>query len=954
MTTGGTIIRTILIALLLLAVLPQRDRQPAPVYPPDQRNQGRIDANRFQALTGRLPLAIEKTPDSDDYHGRGQGYAVSIGPAGIRLAANGREAAISFKGASSSAQPETSAPLPGRTNYFIGDDPEQWRRDVRGYDRVTYRKIYHGIDVEYYGTQEAFEYDFIVAPQVDPGKIRMQISGDEPPVLASNGDLILTGGAEGMRIRKPVIYQELDGRRIEIEGGFDIVKDREVGFIIGQYDRRLPLIIDPIIEYASYYGGGGTDIGYGIAVDRLGNIYVTGQTASLNFPQKNGFYQMLQGANDAFVMKLSSLGSTVIFATYIGGRNPGDKGWSIAVDASNNIYFTGETNSLNYPTVNAVQPLFRGNVDAFLTKLNSEGNAILFSTYMGGSLPDASYGLVLDKAGNCYITGRTDSDNFPVLEPIQGTLRGQRDIFISKFDADGALLFSTYFGGDGESPSNRDDESAYGIAIDQFDRIYVTGYTSSPSFPIVDGLQFVFGGVEDAFVTKMDIAKRTVIYSSYIGGTRADNARGIAVDDFGNAYIIGFTLSTDFPVLNPIQENYAGNIDGFIAKIDASGRNLIYSTYLGGSSDENTGVIVENVPSCAIAVDRAGNAYLTGKTASADFPLALPIQANMRGDNDLYIARIDPGGSHLVYSTFFGSSFTGSTGFEERGIGIAINSLGAVYVTGQVLKNDMVTILPVQGIYGGGLSDAMIMRISTPDIFIVTPVSAASFSGGGLAPDSIATVFGLDLAEGVEVATELPLPTTLMGTRVRIIDSTGNEADVPLFFVSPSQINILIPGGTPVGRARLVITNARNMSQEVVIWINDVAPGIFTANASGQGLPSAILLRLKADGAQIYEPVVFYDQFGNVSPAPIRFGDATDQLFLILFATGVRQVAPSNVRVSIGGIDIPVLYAGQQGGFAGLDQINLSLPRELEGKGTVPLRLEADHWMANQVSLVFE
>ncbi len=945
MAAGGTTLRLIL--LLLIAVLPLRD---GPIERL-QADMGRMDAARFRELTRGLPLAIEEADERGKFCGRGQGYGVILGASGIRLAANGKEASISFEDAVEDARAETSAPLPGVTNYFIGDDPGQWRTDISGFGRVAFREIWHGIDVAFYGSQEAFEYDFIVRPDGDPRSIRMRISSGDEPELKPNGDLILT--RSGLRMRRPVIYQQSGDRRIEVEGDFELEAGGAVGFTVGRYDRGLPLIIDPIIEYASYYGGNGTDIGYGIAVDRLGNIYLTGQTSSLDFPQRNGFYTMMQGANDAFVMKLNSIGSTVIFATYIGGRNPGDKGWAIAVDRDNNIYFTGETNSLNYPTVNAAQPLFRGNVDAFLTKLNSQGNAILFSTYLGGSLPDASYGLVLDNAGNCYIAGRTDSENFPVLEPIQETLRGQRDIFVSKFDRDGALVFSTYFGGDAESATILDTEVAYGIAIDQFDRIYLTGYTSSPSFPVRDGLGFPFGGVEDAFVIKLDLEQRTVIYSSYLGGTRADNARGIAVDAFGNVYINGFTLSTDFPVLNPIQANYAGNIDGFVTKISASGRELIYSTFLGGSSDENTGIIVENVPSCALVVDRAGNAYLTGKTASTDFPLELPVQATLRGDHDLYIARIDPGGSRLLYSTFFGSSFTGSTGFEERGIGIAINNLGAVYVTGQVLKNDMLTILPAQPMYGGGLSDAMVMRISTPDIFVVTPVSAASFNGGGLAPDSIAAIFGLDLAEGVEAAASVPLPASLLGTSVRMTDSSGREMDVPLFFVSPGQINILIPGETAPGRARLVITNARNISQEASVWINPVAPGLFTANAAGTGAPAAILLRVKADGAQSFEPVAFYDEFGNVTPSPIRFGEATDQLFLILFATGVRKGALEDVRVTIAGLEIPVLFAGEQGGFVGLDQVNLSLPRELAGRGEVLLRLEADQWMANQVSLVF-
>jgi len=914
------------------------------------RETRRISDERFRALTGRLPLPIEETGARGIYHGRGGNYHVEMGKAGFMISSGGAQATFSITGGRRDAVPETTDALPGRSNYFIGNDPRKWLTDVRSYRKVVYRGMYDGIDLAYYGTRDSFEYDFIVAPGSDPGTIRLK--ADREVSLTPEGDLLIDAGS--IRMKRPFVYQELEGGKHRVDGGFEIGSDGGIGFQIGEYDRQRPLVIDPIIEYATYYGGSGTDVGYGIAVDRLGNMYVTGQTSSLDFPQRNGFYQMIQGANDAFVMKLNSTGTTVLFATYIGGRNPGDRGWSIEVDDSFNIWFAGETNSLNYPTVNAAQPLFRGNVDAFLTRLNSEGNAIVFSTYLGGSLPDVAYDLTLDGSANCYITGRTDSDNFPVVEPIQGAMRGNRDVFVSKFDRDGTLVFSTFYGGDAESASNRDVEAAFGIAIDRFERIYITGFTSSQSFPEVGGLGLGFAGVEDAFVVKFDLGRKEVVYSTLLGGTRADNAGGIAVDDFGNAYITGYTLSTDFPVRDAIQPSYAGNIDGFVTKISASGRELIYSTYLGGGSDENTGIIVENVPSCAIEVDRAGNAFISGKTASADFPVVLPIQPALRGDHDLFAARIDPGGSRLVFSTFFGSSFIGSTGFEERATGMALSDQGRIYLVGQVLKNDLFTILPAQSSYGGGLSDVMILRISTPDIVTMTPVSAAGFAGGGLAPASIVSLFGVDLAAGIEAATSVPLPTSLLGTTVTIVDSAALEVECPIFFVSPNQINALVPAGTASGRARLIVTNAQNTTHEATVWINTVAPGIFTADASGQGLPAALLLRVKADGTQSFEPVAFYDAFGSVFPAPISFGDQSDQLFLILFATGVRNGDLSAVKVSIDGIDAPVLYAGEQGGFVGLDQINLSLPRQLAGKGSVQLRLEADHWMANQVRLVFQ
>jgi uncharacterized protein (TIGR03437 family) len=710
------------------------------------------------------------------------------------------------------------------------------------------------------------------------------------------------------------------------------------------------LIIDPVICYSTFFGGNNTDIGYGIAVDKQGNIYVAGQTSSMNFPTKNPLEAMLEGASDAFVMKLSANGGSVVFSTYLGGRNPGDKGAAIAVDAAGNIYLTGETTSTNFPVVNAAQPNYRGGTDAFVAKLNIDGNTLLYSTYLGGTLPDAAFDITLDRFDNAYITGRTQSVNLPTRSALQPSLRGPRDAFVARYDPDGVLVYATFLGGD--TASGTGDEAGYGIAVDALQNAYVVGFTSSPSFPTMGALQRNFGGGEDAFITKLNAQGTALIYSTYLGGTRVDNARDVAVDALGNVYLTGYTLSADFPRANALQPSYGGNSDAFVAKLNASGTTLIYSTFLGGDGEENTGLILDGITVGAIAVDALGNAYVTGMTASTNFPVVRAVQAELRGDTDAFLAKLDPAGAELIYATYLGSTFTGNTGFEERGLALALDNAGNVFLTGQMLKSDFPTMLAVQASYGGGLSDAFISKICAPDIVTIAPVSAASFIGAALAPESIVTVFGSNLANETVAAMELPLPTMLSGTSVTVKDRQGVERPAPLFFVSPSQVNFQIPPGTTAGRATLTLTSPLAVPVSATLLITPVAPSLFAANANGQGVAAAIVLRVSENGTLSFEPVAQLDNQGRLIAAPIDLGPETDQVFLILFGTGLRhRTALDNVAVRIGGIEVTPLYVGAQGSFVGQDQINLPLPRSLAGRGEVLVTMTVDGALANAVSI---
>lgn len=785
----------------------------SPFFAPPTPSQLKTNLNQ-------LPLRFEanhgQTQEPVRFLSRGQGYTIYLTTSETRFElhdnATNRRSMLGFRliGASSNSVAEGVEALSAHSNYFIGNDPDEWRTNIPTYARVRQRNVYYGIDAVFYGSQQQLEYDLRIAPHADPRQIKLAFDGTDGLRIDERGDLLLATGDQQLQMHKPIVYQETIGGRREVSGSFTIGEDQTVGFQLGEYDANQTLIIDPVVVYSTYFGGMGMDIGYGIAVDGQGSVYVTGQTASLNFPLKNAFATMLSGANDAFVMKLSPNGSSVIFSTYIGGRNPGDKGAGIAVDKAGNVYFAGETNSLNFPLATPAQPNFRGNVDGFVAKFNIEGNELLYSTYLGGSFFDAVYSIAVDRFDNAYVTGRTESANFPTKNALQAGLRGQRDAFVTKISPDGAIVYSTYLGGDLPPGASRDDESGYGIAVDPLQNAYVTGFTSSPSFPVVGALQSSFAGVEDAFVAKINATGSALVYSTFLGGNRTDEARAIAVDALGNAYITGYTFSIDFPSANALQRQYGGNVDAFVTKINATGSALIYSTFLGGNGAENTGLVSDNIPVGSIAVDNLGNAYVTGKTESENFPLVRPLQSSLHGDSDIFITKIDPAGTALIYSTYLGSTFTGDNGFDERGLGIAVDTFGSVYVTGQVLKNDLMTVLPEQAIYGGGLSDAFVCKISTPDIATISPVSAASFTGPSLAAEEIVAAFGANLASGTEVAQTVPLPASLLGSSVKVKDKNNVERAAPLFFVSPGQVNFLIPQGTVEGRATITITNSQN------------------------------------------------------------------------------------------------------------------------------------------------
>jgi hypothetical protein len=643
-----------------------------------------------------------------------------------------------FVGANLTPAVTGSNPMEYKCNYFLGNDPANWRTDVPNYEAIVLEEVYPGIDLTYYGNGHQMEYDFVVSPGADYSQIQIQYEGAEGLAIADDGALVATTAWGEIKELAPVVYQEIGGSRRPVASEYVVQSDRTFGFRLGkEYDRAFPVVIDPVLVYSTYLGGGSLDRSEGIAVDGSGNAYVTGETYSSDFPMQNPYQPTLHGS-DAFVTKFSTDGSNLIYSTYLGGTEA-DEGKDITVDAYGAAYVTGHTTSSDFPTQSPYQT-DQGGIDVFVTKLSSTGNSLVYSTYLGGSGQDASHGIAVDGAGSAYVTGQTSGD-FPTTTAFDGAFNGgNHDAFVTKLSPSGSsLIYSTYLGGS-------DMDIGRGILVDGSGNAYATGNTFSTDFPTQNPYQTNQGG-GDVFLTKLSTTGNSLIYSTYLGGSRDDYSYDIAVDGSGNAYLTGFTGSTDFPTVIPFDGSLTGGWDAFVTKLSPTGNSLIYSTYLGGSGDDY---------GIGIAVDGSGNAYVTGETYSSDFPTQNPYQT-AQGLEDVFVTKLSTTGNSLIYSTYLGGSG------DDYSYDIALDGCGDAYVTGITNSSDFPTQNPYQIGQGGGaeFGDAFVTKLMIDDdndgvsdgidncLGVANPVQEDTDSDGiGDACDNCPAIANIDQADG--------------------------------------------------------------------------------------------------------------------------------------------------------------------------------------------------------------
>ncbi len=980
------------------APVPSTSEAPAPL-PPD--------------AYGRLPLNFELNQGQTDarvkFLARGQGYGLFLTGSEAVFSLSGSQMRMRLQGASTSPKVTGVDQLPGKVNYLIGNKSDEWRTNIPTYARVRYQQVYRGVDLIYYGNQRQLEYDFVIEPRASFKQIRFAFEGAGKPRLNRRGDLILKSGAGKITLQRPIAYQEIDNQRREVSVRYLLRPRGEVAFQVGNYDKTRQLVIDPVLVYSTYLGGTSQDQANGIAVDSAGNAYITGETDSVNFPTGSPLQAANGGLADVFVTKLNATGSALIYSTYLGGSAL-DIGTSIAVDTAGNAYITGYTNSTNFPAVNALHPTLTGFFDAFIGELNSSGSGLVYSTYLGGHSADGANSIAVDSGGNAYVTGFTVSPDFPTSNPLQANragnsifksidgaanwapsdsgvlaagvsdlafqpgsssilyaateagifkttdgganwavLPGSAELFVNKVAIDPAntniiyaatidgafksvdggaaftaintglhtfvrtilvdpvtpttlyattfsssvfksingganwsekfvnfnagfvnnvainpnipgTLFAATSGGifkstnSGESwtPANNGllfNANTNTVVFDKTNNLLYAG-SSSGIFKSADGannwtsingdltLAFAFlidfdptntsiiyvvtplgphkttdGGVTwhlsdtglpnpgvnyllvnptqpstlyigtstpiDAFVTKLSPGGVSQIYSTYLGGAASDQANGIAADASGNAYVTGLTSSDNFPMANALQAVKSTASDAFVTKLNPTGSALVYSTFLGGDSDD---------VGWAIAVDASGNAFIGGFTNSGNFPTLNAFQASINGFAfDGFVSKLNAAGSALVYSTYLGGDNT------DGCFAIAVDAAGSAYVTGTTNSINFPTFGALQPEKNLFASDAFVTKLAPSGSSLIhsTYLGGSEFeSGFGLALDSSQNIYIVGVTTSVDFPTVNPLQPSMAGDADVFIAKLQPAPEIELTITdSPDPVN---------------------------------------------------------------------------------------------------------------------------------------------------------------------
>jgi len=770
---------------------------------------------KVKADYGKLPLSFEANQGQADrqvkFLARGSGYGLFLTAneavlslRNERVGGNAHDSndppstvlRMKLEGTNANPQIAGFAELPGKSNYFIGNDPRQWRTDIPTYAKVKYEGVYPGVDLVYYGTQgRQLEYDFVVAAGADPHQIKLSFAGADDLELVAEGDLLIRSNGRQMQMHKPVVYQEKDGAREEITGHYTLSGEQELGFDIAAYDAARPLVIDPVLAYSTFLGGTGEDTAVEIAVSAHGNAFVTGITTSLNFPTKpDGARFGPAGGSDAFVTKFNAEGNQLIYSAYLGGSSNenyypeleelGSTYGGIAIDSIGNAYLTGLTRSSDFPiTPGTYQQTLKGLSDTFVTKLNATGNTILYSTFLGQNgvnAADGGQGVAVDALGQAYVTGHDYSGGLPV-SGFSGHAAGC-DGFVAKLNVTGsALVYSTYLGGNSCN-------LGWAIAVDQNQNAFVTGETSATNFPTTPGAFDTTcgtdgqcnGGIADFFITKVDTkltGPGSLIYSTYLGGSGEERVvynGSVAVDAAGELiYVTGLTASVapaDFPLKNPAQPLPSGGSDAFITKLDISlplksGLDqLVYSTYLGGPGTEiGTG----------IAADVDGNAYIAGASGGT-FPSTEGLTSCI--DPGAFVTKLSAVGEIKFATCISGLG-------QDTGLDIAIDPAGCAYVTGFTESSNYPTVNAFQPLFAGGTG-------STPSDAFVTKLCSGldHFKCYDVRAEQSFQPFPVTLVDQFEEESILvQRPVTLCNPVVKCVDDDHNS------FTPPASTQVLNP-----------------------------------------------------------------------------------------------------------------------------------------------------------------
>ncbi|MFQ6100596.1 MAG: SBBP repeat-containing protein, partial [Anaerolineae bacterium] len=793
---------------------------------------------------------------------------------------------LSFPGANPHPRLEPFDRLDTRVSYFIGSDPARWRADVPVWGGVRYVDLYPGVDLEVTGAGGRWTWRLVertpspALPLAEGGSrgVRLRVGGADALTLdgvnylrltTAVGDftlpLLQTVAADGTPVEPATTEPEING--LEVTSPFPFapaplpakrgmraeISPLALGAVKADED---PPWDDPSdLLYSTFLGGGNRDGAYAIAVDGVGNAYVTGLTRSSDFPTTPGAFDPgLNGEDDAFVVKVNDeSGTALIYATFLGGMDD-DWGRDVAVDGAGSAYVVGHTSSSNFPTTpGAYDGSHNGRSDAFAVKLNGSGTALGYATFLGGNGYDYGGGIAVDGAGNAYVVGHTSSSDFPTTPGAYDTTpNGGYDTFVVKVDSSGAgLTYATLLGG-GDTDYGDD------IAVDGSGAAYVTSFTRSSDFPTTPGAyDATHNGDQDGFVVKLSPSGAGLTYATFLGGSGADRGEGIVVDGAGSAYVTGWTGSNDFPATPGADDttHNGGFSDAFVVKLNAGGTGLAYASYLGGSdADYGYGIVV----------DEAGSASVTGDTASSDFP-ATPgaFDPGYNGGlDDAFVVKLTAGGTDLAYATFLG----GSDG--DRGWGIALDSAGNAYVTGEVYSSDFPTTTQACDTSYDGSGDAFVATLDTASLIDVA-VSTHTLTlndEGWPAPNPLTVTVRVN-----NVTTE----TIEDGAILFALDSTD---DLARFYVLEENGHGEGLYGGPdqyledyyAGEAPLVLAPGETISTTWRVWVQPSEATTLTVSAQLVEWPDELLdedaEEVRIPLAQIHPVVFVHGILGSMPP----------------------------------------------------------------------------------------
>ena len=686
-----------------------------------------------------LPLLFVPVADDDGelhFAASTRDYAIDVSRDGLRFASIGaptRRFALRFLHDRKNASIR-GAGSPAPVHRIARD--AQSVVSVEAHPAVVVEGLVPGIDVAFHASGRSVEYDVIVAPGAEPSRFAFVVDGAERVALDDAGDLVLAIGDETFVLAHPVAYQDRDGSRYEVESRFTL-NDRIVGFAVGAYDRDRPLVIDPIVSYATFLGGTATEQATAIAIDAAGNAYVTGYTQSTDFPLVNAFDRTIgkRGDVEVFVSKVNATGTGLVWSTYLGGSTGTDRAVGIAVDASGSVYVTGQTSSNDFPTSTTAWQKGTTAGGGFVAKLAPAGNALVYSTYLVGAIPSA---IAVDAGGNAYVTGSASSTfvtTANALQRLPGNASMSTGFLVKLNDTGTNALFSTFLGGSG-------GDDATSLALDARGNAFVGGWTTSYDFPLRNALQSAKQSAKDGFIAKIASDGSQFVFSTLLGGVLDDSVNAIAVDAGGNVYAAGETYSSNFPVKGGFQMRKPGFRllnsslgSAFVVKLAASGNALLYGSFLGGEVCQTYCQSYFGVPQIqgdvayTVAVDAAGHAYVGGLARSYTFPLVDSAVAHKQQDNEdsAFVSKVSIAGSSMIFSTLLRTGYAEPdnkwTRFPPGAVtGIAIDAQDNAYVTGDAdgASAFQATAGALRTIAAGG-PDAIVVKFpATPPLTLTT------------------------------------------------------------------------------------------------------------------------------------------------------------------------------------------------------------------------------------------